>query len=215
MEAVLFDYGLVLTGPADPLAWEEMKAVLGSEEEPFHAAYWRHRHDYDRGVLGAPQYWEAVAKDLARSMGEPQLDFLMEADTALWTKPNPPMIAWAAALQRLGVRTGILSNLGDAMELGVLRKCAWLREFTHHTFSHRLGIAKPETKIYQHAAKGLGVPVAAVLFIDDRAENVRGALQAGMQSIAYQDHTQFVREFRERGYADELPMPPERVEKTK
>lgn len=204
---MLFDYGLVLTGPAHPPAWEAMKAVLAADEGPFHAAYWCYRHDYDRGALTGPDYWNAAARDLRRQLTEPEMHRLIEADIALWTEPNAPMIAWAARLQAAGVRTGILSNLGDAMETGVLRSCAWMNGFAHHTFSHRLGIAKPEPAIYAHAAKGLGVPASAVLFLDDREENVRGAAAAGMQAMQYLDHGEFVQEFAERGYAAYLPAP--------
>ena len=205
--AVLFDYGLVLTGPPHPAAWEEMKAVLCASDEDFHAAYWRHRHDYDRGALNAERYWKAVARDLGRQMVEPQLSMVLDADIALWTQPNKPMIAWAAALQRAGVRTGILSNLGDAMEAGVRRAFGWMGDFAHHTFSHRLGIAKPEAEIYQHAAQGLGVTADAVLFIDDREENITAAVAAGMQAIRYESHAGFLREFGEHGYGSELPPP--------
>ena len=207
VSAVLFDYGLVLTGPPHPPAWEEMKATLGATEEDFHTAYWRHRHEYDCGVLDAPQYWKAVAQDVGQQVEEPQLNLLLEADTALWTQPNPPMIAWAAALQQAGVRTGILSNLGDGMEVGVMRSCGWMGGFAHHTFSHRLGIAKPQAAIYEHAAAGLGVPAAEVLFIDDREDNVAGALSAGMQALRYGEHGDFVREFHARGYGENLPAP--------
>ena len=201
LEAVLFDYGLVLTGPPHPPAWERMQALLGADEEPFHAAYWRSRHDYDRGALNGQQYWEAVASDLAHPLHAPTLGALIEADNELWTQPNQPMIDWAAALQARGVRTGILSNLGDAMETGVLERCPWLRRFFHHTFSHRLGIAKPDLAIYRHAAEGLGVAPAHVLFIDDREDNIAGALQAGMQAVRYTDQAAFERAMDEAGLA--------------
>lgn len=193
IHAVLFDYGLVLTGPPHPPAWERMKTVLDAGEQPFHAAYWRWRHDYDLGVLTAENYWHKVAQDVGRSPSPEQLQTLIEADIALWTEPNPPMIAWAAALQAAGVRTGILSNIGDAMETGILDRCPWLRTFDHLTFSHRLRIAKPDPSIYAHAAHGLGVHPQHVLFIDDRKENVEGALRAGMQAIQYTDHPAFER----------------------
>src|SRR5579875_3566364 len=106
VEAVLFDYGLVLTGPPDPEAWKKMRDLLGADEPAFHAAYWRNRHDYDRGALDGPRYWEAVARDLSRPLQEAELGVLLKADTALWTQPNQPMIDWAAALQAAGVRTG-------------------------------------------------------------------------------------------------------------
>ena len=47
----------------------------------------------------------------------------------------------------------ILSNIGDAMEIGVRGQFPALDKFTHHTFSHRLGIAKPDAAIYQHVSQ--------------------------------------------------------------
>jgi putative hydrolase of the HAD superfamily len=200
IEAVLFDYGMVLSGPPDPAAWAEMERVLGVDAEALHAAYWRHREAYDRGALSGVAYWTAVAKDLGRTVDAAQVQALLAADTALWTQPNAPMIAWAAALQRAGVKTGILSNLGDAMEAGIRGRFPWLEHFTHHTFSHRLGIAKPDPAIYAHAAAGLGVAPERVLFIDDRAENVAGARRAGMAALQYSSHAEFPFQMRDLGF---------------
>ena len=94
--------------------------------------------------------------------------------------------------------TGILSNIGDAMEDGIRAHAGWLARFAHHTFSHRLGIAKPELAIYCHAAQGLGVATKHILFIDDREENIAAAIEAGMQAIQYVDHADFVSEMRSR-----------------
>ena len=199
IRAVLFDYGLVLTGPPHPPAWERMKALLKTSETAFHAAYWRPRHDYDRGALTGDSYWRAVAGELGQPLDSDRLHTLIAADIELWTQPNQPMIRWAAALQATGIRTGILSNLGDAMEAGVRAACPWLDAFNHHTFSHRLGIAKPELAIYRHAAAGLGVAPSHVLFIDDREDNVAAACQAGMQAIRYTDHPGFLRALRDAG----------------
>ena len=200
IEAVLFDYGLVLTGPAHPPAWERMKALLHADEAPFYAAYWRYRRDYDSGALTGEVYWRTIAADLGQPQNVP-LQELIDADTDLWTEPNPPMIDWARRLQAAGIRTGILSNLGDAMEAGVRRRCPWLEDFGHLTFSHRLGITKPALSIYRHAAEGLGLEPARILFIDDREDNIAGALAAGMSAIRYLDHDSFLEAMRMAGLA--------------
>jgi putative hydrolase of the HAD superfamily len=201
VRAVLFDYGLVLTGPPHAPAWEAMKNLLRCEEEAFHAAYWAPRHEYDRGTLNGEGYWRAVAAKLGRSLDPASLNDLLHADTELWTQPNAPMIEWANALQAAGVPTGILSNLGDAMEAGVLERCPWLMRFSHRTFSHRLRLAKPEPAIYAAAAHGLGVSPENILFVDDREENIDGALRAGMQAMLYTDQAAFVTSMHEAGLA--------------
>ena len=208
VQAVLFDYGLVLSGPPDPTAWAAMKGIFAADEDAFHAAYWAPRYDYDRGALNGQTYWQHVAAALRHSLTPQQHDALLEADIALWTQPNEPMIAWAAALQAAGIRTGILSNLGDAMERGVLARLPWMAGFGHHTFSHRLGIAKPDPAIYAHAAQGLGVPPEEVLFLDDREDNILAARAFGMAAIQYTSHADFLHAMRDAGLAHLLTPAP-------
>ena len=199
IRAVLFDYGLVLTGPPDPVAWTRMKQITGLDEAAFHQAYWAPRHDYDRGVHTAPAYWLAAGRHVGLELQSPQIAALIEADIALWTQPNQPMIDWALRLQAAGTATGILSNLGDAMAAGVLSALPWLRSFDHLLWSYTLGLAKPDLAIYRHAAQGLHTPPEHILFVDDREDNIAGALAAGMQAIRYAAHSTFEAELDARG----------------
>jgi putative hydrolase of the HAD superfamily len=206
IRAVLFDYGMVLSGPPDPAAWQRMREILNNApEDAFHRAYWLRRDDYDRGILNGPSYWNTVANQLGIILTAAETDALLAADVQLWTAPNQPMIDWATNLQRRGIRTGILSNLGDSMELGIRARYTWLADFHHHTFSHHLGIAKPDPAIYAHAAQGLGVPPAEILFVDDRAENIAAARVAGMHAIQYTSHDDFLAAMQREGLASLLP----------
>ncbi len=196
---VLFDYGLVLSGPPDPAAWSRIRTITGLDEDPLHTAYWTHRHDYDRGALTGPAYWQAVAAHTGITLSPTQLEALLTADTDLWTQPNAPMIDWAARLQRADIRTGILSNIGDSIAEGICHKLPWLSAFDHCTWSHALSLAKPDPAIYLHTAEALNTSPANIFFIDDREENIAAALAVGMQAIHYTTHPEFEREMRKRG----------------
>jgi len=108
------------------------------------------------------------------------------------------MVEWARRLQAAGIRTGILSNIGDAMTDGLLRKFDWLAGFNHHIWSYRLRLAKPEAAIYAAAADGLQTPPAQILFVDDKPENIEAARAFGMQAIQYTDHSLFLQEMEAR-----------------
>jgi putative hydrolase of the HAD superfamily len=202
IEAVLFDYGLVLSGPPDPNAWARMRKITGLEQPALHDAYWAYRLDYDRGTHTGPSYWKTTGQHAGLDLTPSQVDELIAADTALWTQPNQPMIDWAHRLQAAGTRTGILSNLGDSMTAGVLQKFPWLLNFDHRIWSHTLNLTKPDPAVYHAAATGLGIPAAAILFVDDRPENIDGALAAGMQTIPYTDHQTFLDKLEARGLGD-------------
>lgn len=199
ISAVLFDYGMVLSNPPDDVDWRAMERVLDAEQTSFQAAYWKYRDAYDRGALSAAAYWETVARDLEKVLDAGELGGLIDADTVVWTRPNAEMMEWSARLNRAGIKTGILSNIGDAMELGVLGRFPALREFSHHTFSHRLGIAKPDAEIYRHAVEGLGVPAGEILFVDDREENILAARAIGMVAVQYLGHAGFMEEMQRIG----------------
>ena len=199
VEAVLFDYGMVLSGPPDPEAWRRMLEITTLEQAAFEHAYWMPRHEYDRGTHTGAEYWQAVGHSAGLHLSDAQVAELLDADVELWTQVNQPMVDWAFRLQATGTRTGILSNLGDAMSAGILRKFTWLANFNFLLWSHSLKLAKPEIAIYAHAAEGLNTPPSRILFVDDRAENIDGALAAGMQAIPYTEQRRFEQELEARG----------------
>jgi putative hydrolase of the HAD superfamily len=205
VQAVLFDYGMVLCAAPDVEQRKRMEELLHADSESFGEAYWRFRDAYDRGALTGTTYWEAVAEALGQRLNIATLEDLIAADTVHWGQPNEAMIAWAAALRKAGVPTGILSNLGDAMEAGLRARLPWLKDFSHTTFSHRLGMAKPDAAIYEHAIEGLDVKAEEILFIDDREENIVAAREAGMVALRYGDHAAFVEALQAVGFPQAFP----------
>jgi len=206
IDVVLFDFGMVLSAPPDPAAWSILRSLAGLDEDRLQASYWAFRHDYDRGALTGPAYWHAVAADTGITLDDAQIAALLAADVDVWTQLNIPMVEWAGSLQRAGVRTAILSNIGDKMAEGIVARLPWLSGFEHCTWSHELFMAKPEPAIFIKTAEALNTAPANILFIDDRKENVEGAAAIGMQSIHYTGHASFEREMRSRGFASLLDV---------
>jgi putative hydrolase of the HAD superfamily len=201
IDTVLFDYGMVLSGPPDPAAWAEIRSITGLNEEPLHEAYWAFRHDYDRGALTGRAYWHAIADRTGISLSDIQITRLFAADVDLWTQPNQPMIDWAGRLQSASIRTGILSNICDAIAEGIVAKLPWISRFNHCTWSHALFLAKPDPEIYIRTAEALNADPAKILFIDDRIENIQAASAVGMQTFHYLGHAAFDNEMRNRGFS--------------
>ena len=199
VKAVLFDYGMVLSAPPDAAAWARILSVTGLSEDILHREYWAHRHAYDRGDLTAVTYWHKAATGAGIVLTPTQLTDLIAADTDLWSQLNPPMLEWAQHLQRAGIRTGILSNMPDAVEAGLRARHQWIDTFDHNTWSHAINLAKPEPAIYFHAAEGLRTAPENILFLDDRLENINAAIAVGMQAIHYTTHPAFVDEMHARG----------------
>jgi putative hydrolase of the HAD superfamily len=60
--------------------------------------------------------------------------------------------------------------------------------------SARIGIAKPDPRVYLIAAERAGAPVQRCLFIDDTAANVLAASEVGMTALQY-EQIEDLREF--------------------
>ena len=78
LQAVIFDYGEVLSGPPDPEAHRELLAISGVPEEPFEKAYWAHRLDYDADILNGQTYWQMIAHEIGVQFTPKQIEQLME-----------------------------------------------------------------------------------------------------------------------------------------
>lgn len=204
IQAVLFDFGMVLSRPPVPAVWAEMQQVSGLNEATLHRFYWAHRDHYDQGTLNGSGYWDKIASEAGQPLSPEQRHQLLALDVDLWTDINLPMLAWVKLLHRSGIRTGILSNMPDDMAEGIVRKFDWIGDFHHAVWSHALRLRKPDQAIYAAAAEGLGVPPARTLFIDDKEENIHAAEQFGMQGIVYRDHDTFEAEMNTRGFGNLL-----------
>jgi putative hydrolase of the HAD superfamily len=201
VQTVLFDYGNVLTNAADPAAWSAMLDLTGLDNARLQAAYWAYRHDYDRHALSCQPYWRAVATHAGVAFSNTQIERLLELDVDMWTSMNQPMVEFAQNLQAVGIRTGILSNIGDSIAQGIVARLSWLANFYHCTWSWSLGLAKPDPAIYLKTAEALGTAPKHILFIDDREENVEAAAALGFQTIQFTAYSAFVEEVRARGYS--------------
>jgi len=200
LEAVIFDYGEVLSGPPDPTAHSNMLSIAGLTEEPFEKAYWTHRLDYDADILNVQTYWQTIARENGVTFTPRQVEQLTEQDARMWMNLNPAMLSWVPRIKQAGFRLGILSN----MPAGVLRymqpRFPWLQQFDHLTWSCEVGLVKPDPAIYLHTVKKLKVSPERALFIDNLEKNTAGAEAVGLQAALFQNVEQLQSDLERRGF---------------
>jgi transcription antitermination factor NusB len=83
-----------------------------------------------------------------------------------------------------GVPTACFSNATDHLEAD-LEAAGVADAFGTIVSSFRLGLAKPDAAFYTAACEAAGVERHEVLFVDDRRENVTGALAAGIHGVRF------------------------------
>lgn len=203
LQAVIFDYGEVLSGPPDPEAHRELLAISGVPEEPFEKAYWAHRLDYDADILNGQTYWQTVARDTGVEFSAQQIVQLLEVDARMWGNLNPAMIAWIPRIKAAGFRLGILSNMGHGVLEYLRARFSWLDQFDQLTWSCDLGVVKPDPAIYLHTIKKLNVKPEQALFIDNLQKNIVGAEAVGLNAALFENVEQLQSELARRGF----PLP--------
>jgi len=113
---------------------------------------------------------------------------------------NVTIVPVIAQLQAAGNRLGILSNTCAGHweycfdRYRILRDC-----FSVYALSYELGAAKPDSAIYQAAAKLAGVKPEEIFYTDDLLANIEGARLAGFDAVLYTSTPQLVGELRRRG----------------
>lgn len=153
---------------------------------------WRH---YDErveagGVHG--RLWHELIAEILTGAGAtdvmPIVEWLWEQQPShnLFRAPIADMVALARRLHAEGVRTAVVSNSeGRLAEL--LAEVGIADAFEHVIDSGRLGIEKPDPRVFAHTLELLGVPHAtpAVHIGDSWSADVAGALAAGWRAIWY------------------------------
>ena len=201
IQAVVFDYGNVLSCAPTVEEWQLLAAAAGRPLEDFRRDYWLYRDGYDRAACGPVAYWQAVTR---RPLDGPALGALIRLDNQQWTRINPHMLALARRLRAAGVKTAILSNIEFEMLAELRAKFAWLSEFAVQVYSCEVRMVKPEAGIFQETAVRLAVEPGGILFLDDKQRNIDGARQAGWKAFLFDTPARqalLEQQLRERGIA--------------
>lgn len=190
VEAVLFDYGGVLTTPVgDSIsAW---LAADGVEPESFSRVLraWLSRdspdgtpiHRLETGALSVSEFDPLLAAELTTVNGGPVEPRGVLGRLFAGMRPDPPMFDLVEELRDLGIRVGLLSNSwGNTYPRERIDAL-----FDPVVISGEVGLRKPQAAIYELALARLGIPADRVLFVDDAEPNVLGARAAGLRGLLH------------------------------
>jgi putative hydrolase of the HAD superfamily len=204
IQAVILDYGEVISQPPDPAAIASMAGILELPVERFRTLYASLRHAYDRGDLEGNEYWTAIARDAGVDLSAGQAVRLREMDVAMWSRLNQSVLRWAGRLRSSGVKTAVLSNMHHDMVQKIRNERVWSDGFDCLTLSSEIGTAKPEAEIFRHCLESLQVAPHEALFVDDRALNVQAAQELGIRGIVSNSPAELRRQLEAIGFT---PVP--------
>jgi 2-haloacid dehalogenase len=97
------------------------------------------------------------------------------------------------ALRAKGVPVFALSNFGRETFVLAAAEFDFLNEFDRTYVSGHLGVIKPDPAIYEMVERDLGMAPQALIFVDDKAENIDMALARGWRGHIFDGHQGWAR----------------------
>lgn len=97
---------------------------------------------------------------------------------------HPGAEEFLKAMEAQGRKLFVLSNACDKFH-SYFPRYYDLAQFDGIVVSADVKMIKPDVKIYENMLDNFGLKASECLFIDDRAENVVGAIEAGMQAVTF------------------------------
>ncbi|WP_026459723.1 HAD-IA family hydrolase [Schaalia suimastitidis] len=189
IRAVLFDVGgVIVNARPDPT---ETAALLGIPTDDLTAirlvdqAMWAHRDAYDAGTTDK-EFWDRVAGDCGlEEIDDHTLAALVAADTGRLDTADPRAIAIVEDFYNAGIVCSVLSNAPHAIA-DAIKAAPWYRQyFSSGVFSAEVNVCKPQRAIFRHALANVEVEPQAIVFVDDRCENLRAAELLGMKTVLW------------------------------
>lgn len=100
----------------------------------------------------------------------------------------PYAVDWIKGLKERGYRIYILSNYSEYVYEFTKSKLRFLKYADGAVFSFAVKMIKPQEGIYEYLMRTYGLYAAESVFIDDRPENIEGAMKCGIFGIRFTDY---------------------------
>ena len=184
-DVILIDVGgVLLTNGWDHGERAAAMAHFHLDSAAFEARHLAPNDAWERGVIPLKAYLDTTVFYESRGFSHDEFFAFMLTQSKLLPGGAMGILAELAASDQYLL--GALNN--EARETNEYRfeKFGLRRFFNVALSSCYLGLRKPDLHIYKRALDILGRPAERVLFIDDRRENVAGAVAAGMKGICFE-----------------------------
>lgn len=197
IKAVIFDYGNVISLNPGRKVYEKLAAVAGVDAQIFIDAFHVSRKEFDLGLIDG----KTLYHDILLHAGRPDLaenrelcEELALIDIHNWVDCDPIATQWALELKKI-YKLGVLSNMPEDF-LRYHEKDIEVFQAAHHcVFSCRVGLIKPDEKIYRIALDNLGVKADEAVFFDDLPQNIEAANKLGIHGVIWENVHQAKRDF--------------------
>ncbi len=167
-----FDYGIVIRGIAkrSVISLEDLRTLI--DQSPL-------LYRYETGLMSTLEFYEAIR---TATGFEGSLDDFSGIFGDIFTEIDP-MIRLNLNLRLAGIPTFIFSNTNELAVRHIRSTYPFFKNFNGFILSYEHKSMKPAEAIYEAVEQATGLQGHALLYIDDRLENVDAGVRRGWQVI--------------------------------
>lgn len=195
IDAIVYDFGGVLIEINFDWVFERWAALAGVPMQAIKdrfshgEAYQRH----ERGEIGLEEYYRGLRAEIGVNLSDTQLT---DGWQRVFGPEYPQVIARIKALKGR-IPQVLLSNTNFThYEFFRRRYADALTPLDRIFVSSEMGVRKPEPEAFQWVARGLGVAMDRMLFLDDTQSNLDGAARLGIHTALVRSPTDVERALR-------------------
>ncbi|KOV90181.1 HAD family hydrolase [Nocardia sp. NRRL S-836] len=135
----------------------------------------------ETGELTVAEFERLLAAELITTSGDPVVEQGLLRRMFGGATPDPAMVELVRKARAAGLHTALLSNSwGEGYPADLL-----VELFDTVVISGRVGLRKPDERIYRHTLEQIGVPAGRAVFFDDAPVNVEAAKAVGMHALRH------------------------------
>jgi putative hydrolase of the HAD superfamily len=198
LQALILDYGGVVSLPQNRENIDFIIERLNQDYDDFIQVYYDLRAGYDNGQLSGQEFWLKVLQHYGLNPNGFDLDRFIREDVKSWTHLNQSILRFITENRTRIPKLAMISNMVTDTLVYMRRNYDWLSLFDELVFSCEIGVNKPDREIYEICMQQLKVNPQDCLFVDDSANNIKGAREVGMNCVLYESFPQFMIELQEK-----------------
>jgi glucose-1-phosphatase len=185
ISTIIFDLGGVIVDLSPQATADAFAALANVPVQQVFKAYTLNPdfNSFEKGELTESDFRNAIRRIFSVEASDAEIDHCWNA--MLLGLPSAKL----DLLQKLmgDYNTLLLSNTNsihlDYIEDRMLAKSSLDRFFNKAYYSHKIGMRKPDTEIYQHVLKENKLLPEQTVFMDDNIENILAARSIGIETV--------------------------------
>jgi len=137
---------------------------------------------YETGLLTREEFYQEACRGAGYRGGF--AEFCAHFADIFWE--IEPMIALHSTLRQHDIPTYIFSNTNDLAVGHIREKFPFFSHFNDYIFSYEHGAMKPNASLYEVVERKTAQTGAAIVYLDDRAENIATAIGRGWRGLLHE-----------------------------